>query len=234
MSLLSMCETAAEEVGLAAPTTIIGNSDASAVKLLRHAGRTGAIMAKKSWHELMKTHSFSTSAAEPQYSLPSDYRSMVPDTLWNQTTDTEIFLIGPRQWSYQKSVVTSNYYDRYRLLGDDAGPDIGAKFTIHPTPEAIETIFFQYYSKNWLTDVTGVTEYAAFQADEDLIIFDEEMFTMGIIWRLAKSLGQPYEEERTEFDRQHEICLAQSGSTGQLHADGNTATLSNIPESGFG
>ena len=229
-----MCQNAAEEVGFTAPTTIINNTDASAIRLLRHAARTGAILAKETWQEMQKTHSFSTSIGEPQYSLPSDYRSMITGTLWNQTTDTEIFLIGPRQWSYQKSVVTSTFYDRYRLLGDDSGPDIGKLFTIHPTPTAVETIFYQYYSKNWLTDLNGTTEYAAFQADADLVTFDEEMFTMGIIWRLLKTLGQDYGQEKAEFDRQHEICLAQSGTTGQLHADGNTATLSNIPETGFG
>lgn len=234
MTLLTMCQNAAEEVGFSAPATIIGNTDATAVRLFRHAARTGAIMAKKNWQELIKTHSFSTSASEPQYALPSDYRSMIPGTMWNQTTDTEIFLISPRRWSYEKSVVTSNYYDRYRLLGDDSGPDIGSLFSIHPTPTATETIIYEYYSKNWMTDSGATTEQSAFAADSDLVVFDEDLFEMGIIWRMLKTLGQPYGEERAEFDRQQEICLAQSGTTGIIHADGNTATLSNIPETGFG
>jgi hypothetical protein len=232
MSLLDICQDAAEEIGFDAPSTIIGNTDPTAIRLLRLAHRTGAILAKKSWELLIKEATFDTTASEPQYNLESDYRSLVPDTIWNQTTDQPVYKISNTQWSYEKSAMTGAYEDRFRLLGDDAGPDIGARITIHPTPTAVETIYYQYYSKNWLTN--GGVEYSAFQGDTDEVIFDEDMFTMGVIWRLLKTLGQPYLEEKTEFDRELEICLAQDGATEKLHADGNFPALSNIPETGFG
>ena len=232
MSLLDICQNAAEEIGFDAPTTIIGNTDPTAIRLLRLSHRTGSILAKKTWELLIKEETFSTSAGEPQYDLPSDYRSLVPGTIWNQTTDQPVYKISPRQWSYEKSASTGAFEDRFRMLGDDTAPSIGARITIHPTPTAVETIYFQYYSKNWLTSA-GV-EYAEFQSDNDEVIFDEEMFTMGVIWRLLKTLGQPYLEEKTEFDRELEICLAQDGATENLHADANFPALSNIPETGFG
>ena len=232
MTLLTICQDAAEEVGFDAPTSIIGSTDPTAIRLLRLAHRTGAVLAKKNWDLLIKPHTFTTSSGEPQYALPSDYRSMVNETAWNQTTDQMIYRINPQLWSYEKSYSTGAYEDRFRMLGDDASPSIGAKFTIHPTPAATETIYYQYYSKNWLT--SSGTEYAEFQTDSDTVIFDEDMFVMGVVWRLLKSLGQPYLEERTEYDRQVEICMAQDGVTENLHADGNYPALSNIPETGFG
>jgi hypothetical protein len=232
MSLLTICQDAAEEIGFDTPSSIISNTDPTAVRLLRLAHRTGAILAKKPWHLLIKTHSFSTVAGEPQYALPSDYRSLVANTIWNQTTDQAVYIISPVMWSYEKSVNTSAYQDMFRLLGDDAGPSIGRKITIHETPSAVETIYFQYFSKNWLTSA-GV-EYSEFQTDNDEVIFDDDLFTMGVIWRMLKSLGQPYLEEKTEFDRELEICLAQDGATENLHADGTYPALSNIPETGFG
>lgn len=232
MSLLDICQDAAEEVGFDAPSSVIGNTDPTAVRIFRLANRTGTILAKKPWELLIKTTTFNTVADEPQYALASDYRSMIPDTIWNQTTDQPIYTISDRQWSYEKSAMTGAYEDRFRLLGDDSGPDIGNKITIHPTPAAVETIYYQYYSKNWLTS-SGV-EYSEFQSDNDTVIFDENMFTMGVIWRLLKTLGQPYLEEKTEFDRELEICLAQDGATARLHADANFPALSNIPETGFG
>ena len=234
MSLLTMCQAVADEIGLSKPISIISNTDATAVRIYRQAVRTGVILARKNWQELIKTHSFSTSASEPQYALPSDYRSMIPETIWNQTTDKPIFLISPQIWSYEKSAVTSSFDDRVRLLGNDGGPSIGRLFTIHPTPAAVETIYYQYYSKNWLTDSGGTTEKSAFSADADVVVFDEEVFVMGIIWRVLKAMGQPYGEEKAEFDRELEIAFAQSGITENLHADGNTTILSNIPETGFG
>jgi len=200
MSLLDICQDAAEEVGFDAPATIIGNNDPTAVRILRLAHRTGAILAKKPWELLIKEYTFSTSAGEPQYDLPDDYRSLVPGTIFNQTTDQPVYKISPRQWSYEKSGNTGAYEDRFRLLGDDEGPHIGKRITIHPTPTAVETIYYQYYSKNWLTSAGA--EASAFASDNDEVIFDEDMFTMGVIWRLLKTLGQPYLEEKTEFDRE--------------------------------
>ena len=176
MSLLTVCQNVADEIGIDKPATIISNTDATAVRLLRAFIRTGDIMAKKNWHELIKTHSFATSASEPQYSLPADYRSLIPNTVWNQTTNKRVFIINPQLWSYEKSVMTATFTDRFRLLGDDAGPSIGREFTIHPTPDGIETIFYQYYSKNYMTDSAGTTELAVPAADTDLLVLDEELF----------------------------------------------------------
>lgn len=234
MSLLTICQTAAEEIGFDAPSSIIGNSEASAVRLLRLADRTGKTLAKKNWDLLLKEYTFSTTASEPQYALPSDYRSMASDTAWNQTSNQPMWRISQSCWAYEKSSVSSTYDDRFRLFGDDASPSIGAKFTIIPTPSATETIYYQYYSTNWLTDSGGTTERSAFASDTDVTIFDEDLMTLGVIWRLLKSLGQPYLEERAEYDRQVEICMAQDGVAASLHTDGNSPTLSNLPETGFG
>ena len=234
MSLLTIVEDAADEIGFTKPTSLIGNTDATAVRFLSLANRIGKILAKKNWHELIKTRTITTVASEPQYDLPSDLRSILPNTAWNQTTDQPMFIISPRRWSYEKSVVTSSYFDNFRLLGDDAGPDIGSRFTLHPTPTAVETLFYQYYSSNWLTNSLGTIEYSAFNDDSDLPVFDEDLMTLGVIWRFLKAIGQPYQDEKVDFDRQQEILMAQTGGTEALRTDGNIPLLSNIPETGFG
>lgn len=233
MTLLNVCQNIADEIGIKRPSAVISSSDPTTVRIYRQAIRVGTVLAMKNWHELIKEHSFSTSAGEPQYDFPTDYRSMVPDTAWNQTSDDQIMLISPTVWSYEKSAMTSTLDDRFRILGDDAGPDVGKRFTIHPTPTSVETIYYQYYSKNWIEAASG-TQKAAFTVDSDTIVFDEGLFEMGVLWRVLKQMGQNYEQEKVDYDTQLEICLAQSGATERLHADGNRATLSNIPETGFG
>lgn len=232
-NLLTMLQNVADEIGVATPSTIVGNTEPTAVRLYRMAARTGTVLAQKYWHELIKPYTFSTSINEPQYSFPSDYRSLVPDTIWNQTTDQKIYMITPQVWSYEKSTTTAPYHDRFRMMGNDAGPNVGNRLTIHPTPTAVETIYYQYYSSNWAAD-SGGTEKASLTADADTVLFDDTLFEMGVIWRMLKSIGQPYAEEKADFDQMLEIKLAQSGGMETLHADGHTETLSNIPETGLG
>lgn len=234
MSLLTVCQNTAREIGIAVPTSIIGNNDDTAARIYRAAVRTGVLLAKKKWEVLIKTTTFTTSAGEPQYDLPSDYRSYVPETLWNQTTQQPVFPITPDKWSLEKNAIVSNFYDRARLLGDDTAPSIGKRITLHPTPTAAETFYYQYYSKNWITDQTGTTEKSAFTVDSDIVIFDEDLLELGTIWRTLKSMGQPYFEEKVDFDNTLEILLAQDGLQENLHADANYPALSNIPETGFG
>jgi hypothetical protein len=234
MSLLTACQNVADEIGIAQPSSIIGNTDETATRLYRAAVRTGSILAKKPWHLLIKETTFSTSASEPQYSLPADYRSYVPETMWNQTTDQPVFPITADKWALEKNAIVTTFYDRARLLGDDGNPDIGRLITLHPTPTATETIYYQYWSTNWITDQNGANEASSFTTDNDLAIFDQDLWELGIMWRLLKNMGQPYFEEKTEFDRELEIALAQDGLQKNLRADANYPRYSNIPETGFG
>ncbi|MBX2825816.1 MAG: hypothetical protein KTR33_13880 [Gammaproteobacteria bacterium] len=236
MSLLTICQNAANEVGITAPSSLIGSTDQTAIRIYRAAVRTGSILSKKPWDRLVKRYNFNTVIGEPQYTLPSDYRSYVPGTLWNDTTDQEVFPASARRWTFEKVFPTSNYFDRARLLGNDSTTPtaLGNSLTLHPTPTAVENIVFEYYSRNWVTNAAGDTEQDAFATDTDLTVFDEDLFELGVIWRLLKTLGQPYLEEKTEFDVQLEISLAQDGLAKSLHTDGNLPTLSNIPETGFG
>ena len=234
MSLLSICQNTAREIGVQVPQTIINNNDDTAARIYRAVVRTGSLLAKKKWDLLIKTTTFTTSVGEPQYDLPSDYRSYVPETIWNQTTQQPVFPITPDKWSLEKNAIVTTFYDRVRLLGDDAGPSVGRRITLHPTPTAVETFYYQYYSKNWITDSAGENETSSFTSDTDLTVFDEDLMELGTIWRTLKSMGQPYIEEKVDFDNTLEILMAQDGLQENLHADGHYPTLSNIPETGFG
>ena len=234
MSLLTICQDVADEIGLDKPSSIIGNTENTAVRLYRQCVRTGTMLAIKNWHLLIKAYTFTTTASEPQYSLPSDWRSFVLNTAYNRTTDKQIFIISPSLWAYEKTTNISTFDDRFRLMGDDTAPSVGRKFTIHPTPEAVETIYYEYYSKNWILNADGVTEQSSFVGDNDTVQFNEELFIMGVVWRMLKSMGQPYAEEKAEFDQYMESLLAQDAVTETLYADGNTPLFSNIPETGFG
>lgn len=69
MSLLSICTNVANDLALAAPTSITGNSDETAVRLLAQAQRAGEALARKpqgGWVSMILPHTFTTAAVATQ------------------------------------------------------------------------------------------------------------------------------------------------------------------------
>ena len=193
MTLKTICQNAADEVGLGRPSTIIGSSDTTARRCLRYAIRTGNELVKCNHPYLIKEHTFSTVASQVEYSPPSDFDHFVPDTHWNRTTNRRNFPILPNEWQFfQSGLATVSINDRFRIRGADK------EILIEPTPTAVETIAFEYVSKNYC-ESSGGTGQSVWTADTDVGVIDEEVFELGIIWRLLNRMGQPYAEEKAEY-----------------------------------
>ena len=93
MSLLTIVQNAADEVGLGRPSSVIGSSDQTAIRALRYAIRTGKELVRANIPYLIKEHTFSTVASTQTYTLPSDFHHFVPFTNWNRTTFRRMFAI---------------------------------------------------------------------------------------------------------------------------------------------
>src|SRR6185437_9086545 len=75
MTLLSICQNAAHNVGIAAPGAIVGSTNPSAVRLLQMARRTGmSLMKRANWTALTTEHVFIADGTS-SYPLPGDFRS---------------------------------------------------------------------------------------------------------------------------------------------------------------
>ena len=108
MSLLSICQNAADEVGIRRPTAII------------NAKRVGRELVKMNIDYLIKEHTFPTVASQEIYSLPSDFDHFVPFTNWNRTTSRRMYPIQPNEWQYFRSgLATVSLNDRFRIKGAD-------------------------------------------------------------------------------------------------------------------
>ena len=62
MSLLTICQTVAEEIGFTAPTSIVGSSSKTAKQLLRIVNRSGQKLARFPWVILQKENTFVTAS----------------------------------------------------------------------------------------------------------------------------------------------------------------------------
>lgn len=210
MSLLTIVQNALEEVGkFETASTVINNSNASVQRFRQLSQREGYLLARRGrWQELLKTHTFTTTASTDSYSMPADFDRFVDMTWWDRVNYWRVFgPATPNQWQTLKSAIVSEGVRRwFRLQGDS--------IYIHPTPTVTgDTIAFEYLSSYWVdTDADGVGESATWTADSDTSLLDEELITMGVVWRALRINGLPYAEEFNAYEREVEKALVREGA----------------------
>lgn len=234
MSLISVAQTVADEVGLPTPTAIIGSPDRTAKQLLRLINRTGKNLAKRNWTVLQKEHTFSTVASTASYSLPSDFERLLDFTMWDRTQYWS--LRGPRspqEWQRVKSgLVAPSIRSGFRIKADTRVN----KYFLDPTPSSALDMVFEYASSQWVMDSGNTLGRTYYAADSDVSLINEELIEMGVIWRLLDRKGFAYAEARDEWDREVDRAFAEDGGAEILNMGGprRLEFPANIREGGFG
>ena len=237
MTLLQICKDAADEIGIPRPSTVIGNTDPSVIQLLRAANRTGKkLVTRHAWEVLTKEGSFTSAATESQGALTtiaSDWDRFKNDTMYNRTTKWKIF--GPitdTQWQRLNASTASGVRTWFRIRGGE--------LIVWPTMTASESVYFEYVSKNWVDSGTGATpavaDAAVLDNDDNTIVFNEELVTLGVIWRFLKGKGLPYQEQQAEYENELKDQIMQDGAKAVINMTGGIyeGWPANTPETGFG
>lgn len=200
--LITIVKNACYEIGIAAPSTVVGNTGTTALKLLTMSNREGRDLTDAAdWTALTRLHTFTTSSGTEEYALPDDYGRLLRDTEWDRTSYRPI--LGPltaQHWQAIKSgtLGTATATRRYRIYRSQSSVD--RKFYVDPTPSVTgETLAFEYVSKNWNVDVSGTTTMDKWQADTDLSLLDEDLMTLGLVVRFKRSVGLDYASEADEY-----------------------------------
>lgn len=238
MSLLTICQNVAKICGVASPSAVIGVSEETAELLLACCNRAGKSLARRhNWVDLITEHTFSTAASTANYALPSDYSRLVDGTLWDRTNYERIR--GPlsaQQWQLHKSSVlasTATTWKRFRIRRVSGATE----FYIDPTPDAVESLVFEYISNNWC-ESSGGSGQAAWAADTDVGVLDEYLIELETTWRVLNRLGLSYEEEYNEAEKEVSQAIARDGGPRTLSLSGgrNTHLLGpqNVPDTGYG
>lgn len=238
MTLLTICQQAANSVPINAPAGIYGNPDETATLLLACAENEGQALARRyNWLSLVTEHTFNTVPGQEDYSLPADYRHLVNETLWDR--DNFESIRGPLssgQWQEYKSSVlatTNTVWKRFRIRNVSGVK----KFSIHPEPDSIDSLVFEYVSGNWCESTGGVGQ-SSWQADDDTGVLDEYLLGLGIKWRLLNRLGMAYDEEREEYDREVRLAVARDGGAPPVNIAGRKSYgllgPGNVPDTGYG
>lgn len=241
MSLLTICQNIANYVPVAPPTVIVGSTDETAKLLLASAQAAGKHLSRRKgkYHfiELVNEHTFSTVASQADYNLPSDFLDLEDQTVWDRSNYWSMRGgLSPREWqSYKSSALgdTASVRKRYRIRNVSGT----LKFSVDPTPSAVESLVFEYVSKNWCKS-SGGTGQELWQSDSDEGVLDEYLIELEARWRFLNRLGMAYAEEKQEADRETDKALARAGGTRVLNIS-NTKThaligTDNVPDTGFG
>lgn len=238
MSLLTICQSVANDTPVDKPSVIVGSTNETARLLLSCAQKAGESLYRSyNWLALQTEHTFSTVAAQADYSLPSDYGRLINQSLWDRDNYEELRgPLSPQEWQAYKSSVlanTSTIWSRFRIRNVSGT----VKFSLHPTPTSVRDLVFEYVSKHWC-ESSGGTGQNAWQADSDVGVLDEYLIELGARWRFLSRLGLPYAEERKEYDDELRTAMARDGGAPVLSLNRNTSARLigpwDVPDTGYG
>ncbi len=196
MSLLTIVQDAAGAIGLPEPSVVVTSTDENVKQMRVLVNREGQALSQRTqWQELIKEASHTTLAAELQGTMASiapNFRYVVNETMWNDDLQRPVpGSLTPAQWQQLKVSDASGPYHAYRIQNKS--------LYLYPAPTAGETVKFEYMSKNWVLDVDGTTTKPVFVADDDTGLLDEEILTLGLIWRWKRATGLDYAEDYREY-----------------------------------
>jgi hypothetical protein len=194
MSLLTMLQDAAIKIGIAKPSTIIGNVDREVSELLAFAQEEGKWLSRRAdWQTLNKEQTFTTTAAETQTgAIPSDFDRFINETFWNRSRVLKLTgPLSPQEWQNVKACTTAPITNCFRYSGSN--------ILINPVPAAEETIAYEYISKNFCQS-SGGTGQSTWQADADTGVLNELTMGLGVIVRFKISKGLPYDEDLAKYE----------------------------------
>ena len=233
-TLLQTVNNVLPEIGLPELTTVIGNSNKTALQTLRLAQRTGKQLARKPWRILIKRNTITTVSSAESYALPSDFNYFIPNTEWNDSNNE--LMLGPlsdERWQADLTgLVTVTVNDRFQIRAN--GSD--NRFFIRPVPTASENITFFDASKGWCKSASG-SRQTEWKADDDILLLDQESFELELKWRLLRTQKRDYQDERAEAMRVTNIAYARDGGMKTYRILGpidDSFPEGRIPETGFG
>ena len=206
MTLLSICQDVARSSKVKVPSTIIGNSELEAVRLLESITETvNDLLKRVDWEELQAEATITTVASTEGYNLPSDFERITNGTAWNTTnTNQMVGVVSAQEWQDLKNRTSSSssFTDRYRIRG--------GQVLIFPTPAAVESLVYEY-TVNTPVESSGAVAQTGWEADTDVPRIDAYLVQLGTKWRFRKVNGMPYQEDMSQYN---EIGLLKKGQDG--------------------
>jgi hypothetical protein len=229
-TLLELCVDAVEGIdGFSSPSTIIGNAEPTAVLLKSVATQVGRELIREiKWQALQTDYSFATVALTSAYSLPTDFQRFANLTFWNESESRP--LLGPlnaRDWAtLTRGFLIAGIRYSFSISGN--------YLRITPTPTAVQTIGYDYYSKYFCTD-SGGTAIPNWAADTDLWRLDPDLAVLGMRYYFRSRKGLPADDERQSWISAVAALKYDDTPKGIIDVSGlSRGIYDGVPEGSFG
>ena len=243
-TLVTIVQNVCDQIVVSRPTEVIGSTDRTARQMLALLNRGGKTLARVKnawgggWQVLERVHTFTTTASEDEYSLPSDFENLLMDTAWDR--DNYWMVRGPASpMVYQQIksglVEPSQLRKIWRIRRIADGSDGTRKFTLIPEPSAAEAMAFEYLSNGWVADSAGTTFADSFTADDDEPLLDPMLLELDLLWRFRMAKGLDFAGYLAEFEQERDRKIgAEVPARLKLASPMHRLPPVNIPDSGFG
>lgn len=184
MSLLTIAEGLATNVGLPIPTAVVGVTERTWQEVLEHANATGEELARRvDWGQLTASTSFTGNGTDLLHELPAAF-SRITKGVGVRTSSGVVRPLTQAEWT---NLPTLSGVPRYFILR-------GTTMRFWPYL-ATGSVIVSYQSKNWCSNGT-----AEWSSDDNTSLIDENLFlkALEVRWRRAK--GMDYADHEAEYE----------------------------------
>lgn len=143
--------------------------------------------------------SVSLTFTKDTFALPTDFDRYIDQTQWDRRFHWEMIgPMSPQEDQFQRSGIAAlGPRRKWRQIGRGANA-----FRIWPQPsgssDSPATLVWEYISNNWVNKAVG-TFASALTANDDTVVFPDDLLMMGIKWRFWQIKGFAYADLQAEY-----------------------------------
>ena len=185
MTLLTIAQGLAKNVGMQVPTSVVGNAAREWVEALQFANETGEELARRvDWGALQESATLTGNGTNLSHALPAGFARLNMGVCV-RATGAIVRPLSRAEWNALTPVEGA---PRYFLLE-------GNTITLWPYLANLSTATVEYQSKYWTSAGS-----AAFTVDTQTSLIDEDLFLKGLIVRWRRQKGMSYQDEEGEYE----------------------------------
>lgn len=216
-SCLRIIQTACRRIGILAPNAAVTSTDQQIIQIVAICEEEGQeLAARYSWQALQTEATFTTLAAELQGAVSTIAPGLgyiLNDTIYNRTLQRPVYgPSSPQKWQADKASQLTGPWSSFRVKGD--------ALYFYPAPEAGDSCYFEYASRNWVSTSAGSAS-DTWTNDADTPLLDDQLLTLGTIWRWKQAKGLDYAEDFAKYERRAADLMGRDAGKPTLRMDGS-------------
>jgi hypothetical protein len=235
MTLLSLVQNVADEVGAQRPTAVYNSSDQTAKRLFQACKKECEFLVRRyAWSALRREATISTVASTGDYALESDFHRMLDETVWDATEYWPMHgSLTPQQWQNVKRSTIARPVNRrrFRLMWD--GTTKTRRIFIDPVPTSVATLYYEYVSNQFCQATGGGALRSAWAADTDVATLDENLIELGVKYRYLQARGLPYADQESDYRKALIRAIGNDRPVQGVDLGAQPSAMFQLPEGNF-